>query len=339
MNLTGKQLIMLLSFSAAVNLTMAADRSVTLAQLKDSTLSIGLALSGGGAKGLAHIGVIQALEEAGIKIDCIAGSSMGALVGAAYASGVPIDTLAKVAIETDWKTTARLFRPGFSPSGFVDGKRVRDLLYNFYEDKKIEDLPIPFAATATDVNNGKLYVINRGSVLEAVRASISIPVVFTPVQYRDRFLVDGGLVNSVPIDVVREMGADFIIAVHVIHAGLPSLEKEYIAIDSTVDKKKKMTVAIENLSHRIAEYLNRTKNETISEKPSAKNDHPKIAEISQNTVHIAQDVIAKLQIELYKPELVIEPDTRQITLYEFYRGEEAVKIGYEEARKVLAGLK
>jgi predicted acylesterase/phospholipase RssA len=126
--------------------------------------------------------------------------------------------------------------------------------------------------------------------------------------------------------------------VHVIHAGLPSLEKEYIAIDSTVDKKKKMTVAIENLSHRIAEYLNRTKNETISEKPSAKNDHPKIAEISQNTVHIAQDVIAKLQIELYKPELVIEPDTRQITLYEFYRGEEAVKIGYEEARKVLAGL-
>jgi len=310
----------------------------TFEQLKDNNLKIGLALSGGAAKGLAHIGVIKALEEAGIQVDYIAGSSMGALIGAAYASGVPIDTLEKIAIDTDWKTAAKLFVPGFSTSGLINGKKVKEFLYTFYGDKKIEDLPIPFAATATDISTGKLFVINKGNLLEAVRASISIPVVFTPVKYKDVFLVDGGLVNPVPIDVVREMGADFVIAVHVIHAGLPSQEKEYIEITNLNNEKKKL-VTLENLSRQIAEYLNKTEDEADDTKPDKKNEPPKITQISQNTIRIAQDVIANLQIELYRPDLVIEPDTRCINLYEFYRGQDAIEIGYKEAMKVLGALK
>jgi NTE family protein len=310
----------------------------TFEQLNDNNLKIGLALSGGAAKGLAHIGVIKALEEAGIQVDYIAGSSMGALIGAAYASGIPIDTLEKIAVNTDWKTSAKLFVPGFSTSGLIDGKRVKEFLYTLYDDKKIENLPIPYAATATDISTGKLFVINKGNLLEAVRASISIPVVFTPVKYKDIFLVDGGLVDPVPIDVVREMGADFVIAVHVIHTELPSQEKEYIEIDNLNNGKKKLA-PLENLSRRIAEYLNKTDDEADDTKSDKKNEPPKMAQISQNTLRIAQDAIAQLQIELYKPDLVIEPDTRCINLYEFYRGQDAIEIGYKEAMKVLGALK
>ena len=117
------------TYLEAVNLTQNKKSpkinkaNYTYDQLKDNNLKIGLALSGGAAKGLAHIGVIKALEEAGIKIDYIAGSSMGALVGAAYASGVPIDTLEKIAINTDWKTSMKLFVPGLSTSGLINGKK------------------------------------------------------------------------------------------------------------------------------------------------------------------------------------------------------------------------
>ena len=308
----------------------------TFEQLKDNNLKIGLALSGGAAKGLAHIGVIKALEEAGIQVDFISGSSMGALIGAAYASGIPIDTLEKIAIDTDWKTAAKMLVPGFSTSGLINGKKVKEFLYTIYGDKKIEDLPIPFAATATDISTGKLYVINKGSLLEAVRASISIPIVFTPVKHKDIFLVDGGLVNPVPIDVVREMGADFIIAVHVLHAGLPSEKKEYIEIGNSDSDREKLST-LENLSRQIAEYLN--KGEADDTKPDEKSEPPKISQISQNTLRIAQDAIAQLQIELYKPDLVIEPDTRNINLYEFYRGKDAIEIGYKETMKVLGTLK
>jgi len=315
----------------------------TFEQLKDDNLKIGLALSGGAAKGLAHIGVIKALEETGIQVDFISGSSMGALIGAAYASGIPIDTLEKIAVDTDWKTSAKLFVPGFSTSGLVDGKRVKEFLYTFYGDRKIENLPIPFAATAADISNGKLYVINKGSLLEAVRASISIPIVFTPVKHKDIFLVDGGLVNPVPIDVVREMGADFIIAVHVLHGRIPSEKGEYIQIENPDKEKTSMTLkSISALITKQIKIIENGQEKEPEEKSTIQNEQNKrlgIVKISENTLYIAQDVIAQLQIELYKPDLVIEPDTRCINLYEFYRGQDAIEIGYKEAMKVLGALK
>ena len=310
----------------------------TYDQLKDNNLKIGLALSGGAAKGLAHIGVIKALEEAGIKVDYIAGSSMGALIGAAYASGVPIDTLEKIAVDTDWKTSMKLFVPGLSTSGLINGKRVKKFLRTLYGNKNIEDLLIPFAATATDISTGKLFVINRGSLLEAVRASISIPIVFTPVKYKQILLVDGGLVDPVPIDVVREMGADYVIAVNVIHTMLSSDEKEYIEIVNS-DSSRKQQFTLGNIGSKISEYINKDTIKADEKEHDKQNQVLKIIEISQNTLRIVQDVMAQLQIELYKPDLVIEPDTRCINLYEFYRGKDAIEIGYKEAIKVLGTLK
>lgn len=280
---------------------------VSIQQLKNNENKIGLALSGGAAKGLAHIGVIKALEEAGIQIDYIAGSSIGALIGGAYASGVPIDTIAKIAIDTDWKRTTKLLFPNFLTSGFTNGEQVKKFLTSIYGDIKIKDCPIPFAATATDISTGKLYIINKGSLVEAVRASISIPIVFSPVKYKkDVLLVDGGLVNPVPIDIVKKMGANIVIAVHVLHHNLPTDKEEYIELNNLEENKKVDAGAIK---------------------------------IGKKSIYIAQDVIAQLQIKLYKPNLVIEPDTRKIKSFEFSRGKDAIKIGYEETKEVLNNLK
>jgi len=199
-------------------------------------------------------------------------------------------------------------------------------------------LPIPFAATASDIDTGKLCVINKGSLLNAVRASISIPIVFTPVKYKDMLLVDGGLVDPVPIDVVREMGADYVIAVHVIHTMLSSDEKEYIEIVNS-DSSRKRRFTLENIGNKISEYIDKDTVEADGKGHDKQNQVPKMIEISQNTLRIVQDVMAQLQIELYKPDLVIEPDTRNINLYEFYRGKDAIEIGYKETMKVLNGIK
>jgi len=349
-NILKKQILFLVCFIIITNTYLdAADpiknnkfsksdnTKYTLEQLKDDNLKIGLALSGGAAKGLAHIGVIKALEESGIKIDYIAGSSMGALIGAAYASGIPIDTVAKIATNVDWKTTSKLLFPGFHSSGLVKGNKVKDFFYTIYGDKKIENLPIPFSATAADISTGSLYIINKGNLLEAVRASTSVPVIFTPVKYQDKFLVDGGLVDPIPIDIVREMGADFVIAVHVIHSALPSEEKEYIEIINS-DQGKDKLFSLDNLTQKIDTFFNKAKDDTNYIKPDKKIDPPKLGYISQNTLYIAQDAIANLQIKFYKPELLIEPNTQDINIYEFHRGKDAIKIGYDEAMKVLGNL-
>ena len=176
---------------------------------------IGLALGGGGAKGLAHIGVLKVLEEEKIPIQMIAGTSMGAVIGAIYATGKDSKQLEELALNTDLKETLRWIDPCFPKMGFIKGKKINDLLKSLIGEIKFTDLKIPFACVATDIKSGEEVVIKTGSVVGGIRASISGPGVFPPVKWEERFLIDGGLVNPVPISVLKEMGADFIIAVNV----------------------------------------------------------------------------------------------------------------------------
>jgi NTE family protein len=176
---------------------------------------VGLALGGGYARGLAHIGVLEVLEREGIPIDMMAGTSIGALVGALYARERDADMIKKQAAQLDWIGVASLVDLALPKSGFLAGKRVTNLLRRLIGESRFDELDIPFSCVATDIISGDEVVLSEGSVLEAVRASISIPVIFTVVKKQGRFLVDGGLVNPVPVSVVRQMGADFIIAVDV----------------------------------------------------------------------------------------------------------------------------
>lgn len=176
---------------------------------------VGLALGGGAARGVAHIGVLEILEKSNIPIDMIAGTSAGAVIGSVYAQGKNTDELKKVVKEWNWLHRAQTIDLALPRSGFIAGHRIKKLLKSIIGDVSFEDLKIPFACVATDITTGEEVVINQGSVLEAVRASISMPIIFSVVKYGGRYLVDGGLVNPVPVSVLKNMGADFIIAVNV----------------------------------------------------------------------------------------------------------------------------
>jgi len=185
-----------------------------LANCKKKGLKFGLALGSGSARGLAHVGVIQVLEAYGIPIDIIAGTSIGSVVGSLYAAGASIDQLEEAALSMKKSTTLFLIDPTLPHSGLISGKKIEEMLNDLaLEDKTFDDLKIPFAAVATDVESGAEVILNQGKVIDAVRASISIPGIFTPVKYQNYYLVDGGVVDPVPVDVVQKMGADIIIAV------------------------------------------------------------------------------------------------------------------------------
>ena len=177
---------------------------------------IGLALSSGAARGLAHIGVLEVLEKEGIPIDMIAGASMGALIGALYAQGRGVNEIKNLAMGLGSKRFALWADLALSKTGLIKGRKINQVLRSIIGDIKFRDLRIPFVCVATDIMTGEEVVINQGSVLEGVRASGSIPVILAAVKWGNRYLVDGGLVNPVPVSVLKEMGADFIIAVNVI---------------------------------------------------------------------------------------------------------------------------
>jgi NTE family protein len=185
-----------------------------LAKCKKKGLKIGLALGGGSARGLAHVGVILALEAYNIPIDIIAGTSIGSVIGSLYASGATIKQLEEVALSIKKSKTLFMLDSTFPHSGLISGDRIEKMLNQFaLKDKTFDDLSISFAAVATDVESGAKVILNQGKVIDAVRASIAIPGIFTPVKYGDYYLVDGGVVDPVPVDVVQMMGADIIIAV------------------------------------------------------------------------------------------------------------------------------
>jgi len=185
-----------------------------LAKCKKKGLKFGLALGGGSARGLAHVGVIQTLKAYNIPIDIIAGTSIGSVVGSLYATGASIDQLEEAALSMKKSKTLFLIDLALPHSGLISGKRIEEMLNDLaLGDKTFDDLKIPFAAVAADVESGAEVVLNQGKVIDAVRASISIPGIFTPVKYQNYYLVDGGVVDPVPVDVVQKMGADIIIAV------------------------------------------------------------------------------------------------------------------------------
>ena len=171
---------------------------------------LGLALGGGAARGLAHVGVIQVLEGAGIPIDCIAGSSVGSLVGASYAAGFRGDRLRELALTTHWRDLARLIWPD---NGFVSFEPMERLLTDRFGDRSFSETDIPYAAIAADLATGEQVTLREGKLAPAVRASCSVPGIVTPVEIGGRILIDGGVVNNLPISVVRELGADVVVAV------------------------------------------------------------------------------------------------------------------------------
>ena len=175
-----------------------------------SHLRVGLALSGGVARGVVHVGVLNVLEKAGIQIDYVAGTSAGAIVGAAYCAGIPIERILETTGQMGWRQMAQLKWPGH---GLVSFERLERWIEELIGDVDIRDLAIPMAVVTTDLQTGETVALHSGRLATAVRASSSVPGVIEPVEINGRLLGDGGVSNNLPVDVVREMGADYVIAV------------------------------------------------------------------------------------------------------------------------------
>lgn len=299
---------------------------------------IGLALGSGSARGWAHIGVVQALSEAGIHIDYITGTSIGSVVGAVYASG-NINTLQEVVLQLDWKQIAYFFDVVLPKSGLIDGKKLSAFVRSHVNRINIEDLPIPFCTVSTDLTTGEEVIIQSGDIIDAVRASISVPGIFTPVKKNGAFLVDGGLVNPVPVSVTRQMGADFVIAVDLNHGiandkgfrqtASPISRGPHSRTDAgnTTEKNNKI---LELLNARFAAVdfpaLSQLKEWMRAERA------PSIFEVLTSSINIMEAQITETKLKTDPPDLLIQPNLSHLKFLEFNRAEEAIAEGYRAAK-------
>ncbi len=308
---------------------------------------IGLALGSGSARGLAHIGVIRAIEDAGFEAGSIAGTSMGALIGAIHAAG-KLGELEATFLSFDWKTPASFFDVVLPKSGLLDGDKVSELVRAHVRADAIEALPIPFAAMATDIVSGEEVTIRSGDVIDAVRASISVPGIFTPVRSNGRILVDGGLTNPVPVSTVRAMGAEIVIAVdlnHEIIAGknlkpLMSTEKARNTEDNTSDMLSRWVNDYRMVIKDIRQRLLAGDNPASAQfrKWTSAEPLPSIFEVLLASINIMETRITETRLLLDKPDVIIQPPLGHIRFLEFDRAEEIIAIGYEHTQRKLASL-
>jgi len=290
-----------------------------LLKCKKRGLKFGLALGSGSARGLAHVGVIQVLEAYGIPIDMIAGTSIGSVIGSLYASGASIEQLMEAALSMKRGKALALLDPALPHSGFIKGHRAEEIIKTIaLKDKTFDELNIPFAAVATVLKNGAEAVIKKGKVIDAVRASISIPGIFTPVKYQDYYLVDGGLVNPVPVDVTKDLGADIVIAV-----SLSRIRSRTITLDmnntrvNIKSQKDKSTDSILELKSIIQQKIEAAKSTLKA---------PHIFEIITQTIDIMESKIIERSLE--GTDVVIVPfGLKHVRDFDFDKAEHLIKGG------------
>ena len=287
---------------------------------------IGLALGGGAARGCAHIGVIRALEKNNIPISCIAGTSIGALVGAVYASG-GLDELESLLLGMNMVGLMKFFDVVFPHSGLVNGRAVSNLLERLIGGRSFKDMKIPFCAVATDITTGKEVPISSGDAVEAVRASIAVPGVFTPVLSGMKVLVDGGLVNPVPVNVARNLGAEYVLAVDL---NRYVVETKNETRNDTPIKKFRRNLDRDSLAATLMEEFDRFVGDRKAEPRS-----PNIVDVIVTSINIMESSITKNRLKTDVPDLLLSPKLGHIRFMEFFRAQEAIDAGYQAAIEVL----
>jgi NTE family protein len=304
---------------------------------------VALVLGGGGARGLAHIGVLKALVAHGVPINMVAGTSFGALVGGLYASGMNVGNLEAVTKAINKSLIAKMLAPGFSKSGLIQGKRIKQYLKTLLGDSSIEQFQIPFAAVATDLYLGEEIVLNSGSVVEAIMASIAVPIIFKPVLYQNRYMVDGGLVNPLPVSVASALGADVIIGVNV-HPQASKLGYQELQFKAMYDRQHKNRISrTRSQSHRWvppeASKFGRTeKPTTIIPTPNLDSPPslpPSMRTVLIQTITIMEDNIMMARLSEKRPDILISPDCSSYDFLGFHRAEELIEVGKVAAIKAL----
>lgn len=291
-----------------------------------------LALGGGGARGLAHIGVLEALAERGVPVKAVVGTSIGAEIGAFLAAGMPVAEMREVATGFDWRLTLQLFFPDLSDGGLVSGKRILSWLEEKLGHVAIEELAVPFAAVATDLEKGEEVVLDRGSLVQAVRASVSLPGTLAPLRIDGRVLVDGGVVNQVPADVARRLFGGPVVAVAV-HAASQSWSRPRRRVGPWLDRLHQLLdEAWMGRAHHLREELEA---ERAGEEDLAAWSARLVL---QRSALISQAELVRLRLAASPPDLLLVPDVRDIGILEFYRAGEALEAGRAAVQEMLPEL-
>lgn len=303
--------------------------------------TIGLALGSGSARGWAHLGVLHALEDLGIRPQVVVGASVGALVAAAYASGqwLSLESWVRTLTRVDvWRLLDATFRGG----GVMRGNRLMQAIGERIQDRQIENLPVRFGAVAADLDTGEEIWLKSGSMLAAVRASSGMPGLFTPVWHQDRWMVDGGVVNPVPVSLCRALGADYVIAVNL-----------NVAVSHRWQAQRR--AAAEQLRNGIGDgdgdgersgnwaLIERKWNELMGGLVETLRlegrSGPGLFEVIAGSVHIMQDHIARSRMAGDPPNLMINPDLGHFQLMDFHRAAEAGDIGRAAVQVVAPQLR
>ncbi len=275
--------------------------------------SISLVLGSGGARGYAHIGVIEVLESEGYEIKSISGSSMGALVGALYASG-KLEEFKKWILSLDLFEVLKLVDFSFEKSGMIKGDKVFDVIANMIGNINIEDLPIPFTAVATDIVTQKEVWFQRGSLIDAVRASVAIPTILTPKEIGNQILVDGGVLNPLPTVPTLSDRTDLTIAVN--------LNGDKVPLEKLKKKEENQNTFEQKLSKFLEENLFLKKEKSIN-----------YFTILSQTIEAAQNLITRYELASHEPDLIIDIPKNICDFYDFDEAKEVIEIGREIAQK------
>ncbi|MFH0752415.1 MAG: patatin-like phospholipase family protein [archaeon] len=308
--------------------------------------TIGLALSGGSVRGLCYIGFLKVLDEEKIPVDYIAGTSIGSVIGALYCSGMHPSEMEKIVSDLNWETfmdfTAKY-------TGLLDGKKIERFLRKNLKVKDFKDLYIPFSAVAVDVNSGEKIIFDKGDIVQAVRASISIPGVFTPVKIGNRLLVDGGILDPIPIDALAGK-VDKVIAIDLTLPYEPFRRVKAVDTDNTIWKKFKNRFIIQEVSN-IKSYLKNKKAipgiflkvlnpkfvfKFLSGKAFSL---PPMVETVIKANHLTSNEFTRLKLEMHKPDLLIKPHIDGARFIEFDKAPLLIKIGEDAARKNIVAIR
>ncbi|MGM0482033.1 MAG: patatin-like phospholipase RssA [Pseudomonadota bacterium] len=303
-------------------------------------VKVALALGSGAARGWSHIGIIKALEEMGVRINIVAGTSIGSLVGAGYASGRLAEIEEWVREMGRWEVW-NLLDFGFNQGGLIGGDKVFSKAREQFGAKKIEDLPITYGAVATDLYSGREMWLRQGDLYDVSRASCAMPGVLGPAAIDGRWLIDGGLVNPVPVSLCRALGADFVIAVH-LNSQLTSRTQQQrgrnMPPQTQVEGAPKQpygtasdeTGFFDNFRSNSQHYFDSVKDrfKTNPHKP------PGMFSVMSSAIDIMQERITKARMAGDPPDILIQPKLGQIGIMEFERGNEGIDIGYETTQRM-----
>ncbi len=283
--------------------------------------SVSLVLGSGGARGYAHIGIIEVLEEKGYEIKSISGSSMGALIGALYACG-KLDIYKKWVLDLKFLDVAKLLDFSFGKDGLIQGEKVFRTIEKMIGGVMIEDLPIPFTAVAADLIKQKEVWIQKGKLLDAVRASVAIPTIFTPKKIGNRYLVDGSVLNPIPIAPTISDDTDITIAVN-----LNSRAKKQYMQGTKKNSDKKILNFYKKLEQKL-EHL-------VIKKEKSEFDNLGIFGVMIRSVDTMQKIITEYKIAGYSPNIVMNIPCNVCEFYEFDKAKEMIEIGRSVAKEQL----